>query len=212
MVNRQLGTRNGLVLWIACATLIVGTGFVAAAAPDESSESDWLVRFGNVPPSAAAEGISARRGKLPVFSVTPVRSGLQLVRVSLPFPAGSYPAGLGLVVLGPNGPIDADVRPLTYHPGAPCCIRRAMVTFSYDFPDVVRREFAMCFGPPGSVQKSEGVAQFGFHGRLGKLEIRMDADSIDVVLNDKDRWAARAIAPYWVIWYDWVIAISVACR
>jgi hypothetical protein len=22
----------------------------------------------------------------------------------------------------------------------------------------------------------------------------------------------RAIAPYWVIWYDWVIAISVACR
>lgn len=57
-----------------------------------SQGRDWVGRFGYYQPSAVTSGKCATSDAgLPKFSVTPAVSGKQLVRISLPFPAGSLP-------------------------------------------------------------------------------------------------------------------------
>jgi hypothetical protein len=63
--------------------------------------------------------------------VTPARPGEQLLRLSLPFPAGYLTDGMGLQVTGEGVRSAAAVRVLTWHPSegsAPRTVRRALVT------------------------------------------------------------------------------------
>ncbi|NLD45144.1 MAG: hypothetical protein GX657_16815, partial [Chloroflexi bacterium] len=71
-----------------------------------------------------------------LVTVTPARTGEQLLRLSLPFPAGYLTEGMGLQVTAEGARSAAAVRVLTWHPSdgsAPRTARRALVTFPLRF-------------------------------------------------------------------------------
>ncbi|MGI9429274.1 MAG: dienelactone hydrolase family protein [Bythopirellula sp.] len=69
------------------------------------------------------------------FSVVPAKSGLQLVRVAMPFPRGEIKAGDGLTIDDGRQQMAAAVRPLGWHWGeaAAPSVRVGLVTFPYEF-------------------------------------------------------------------------------
>lgn len=87
------------------------------------------------------------RGSLTAL-VTPAATGEQLVRIALPLPAGFLREGESLTVSDGHTPISAAVRELTWHPIAgreSRSVRRALVTFPWQFPD--RRPVEFQFRP-----------------------------------------------------------------
>ena len=76
-------------------------------------------------------------------TITPAGVGRDLVRVSLPFPSGLVKPGQALIADDGREKTLAALRPLTWHPGgtrSTRSVRRALVTFPYDFagPSPVR--------------------------------------------------------------------------
>jgi len=80
------------------------------------------------------------------LQVTPAATGEQLVRVSVSFPEGFLREGRRLVAVAGKRRIVADVRVLTRHPTTPPSVRRALVTFPFDFADTRPVRFNLALG------------------------------------------------------------------
>ena len=76
------------------------------------------------------------------ITVTPAATGTQLVRASMPMPAGTLMPGQALIVAAGEVEARADVRILTTHP-ADGSARRALVTFPHAFADDSPVEFTI---------------------------------------------------------------------
>ncbi len=149
MTKRHI--RLCLVTSVSLFTLCVS---VAVGAPNTQTNADgtqaeaWVERFRFTPPPHAAQRVGVTMGELPTFRVEPARHGRQLVRVSLPFPEGSFPSGAKLTVRSGATELAPDVHVLTFHPVFPRCVRRAIVTFPWEFPDEEEVEFELSLQVP----------------------------------------------------------------
>ena len=73
-----------------------------------------------------------------IFNVTPAAIGKQLVRTSLPLPRGFLTEKKALEITAGKKTMTAGFRPLSWYPvkqGEPKSVRRAMVTFPFNFKD-----------------------------------------------------------------------------
>ena len=187
--------RKGRGVWIRLALLVFVSSVRGAIAAPANPESQWLERFRFVPPTVETRGVCRPGGAMPEFSIGPARPGRQLVRVSLPFAPGAFPAELGLTACDRQKEIEADVRVLTCHPGTPRFIRRAIVTFPDDFPDLREREFHLRLRQLPVSIPSEPKLKAEFRGRIGKMEIHLQPASGDITRDQNDHWTADLLAP-----------------
>jgi len=159
-------------------------GALSAAAPaedDVEGARQWIERFAFVPPDVWEEGVCPPSGEpLPTFEVTPSRAGPQLVRVSLPFAPGTFPAELTLAIHAGSEVIAPDVRPLTYHPGKPRSVRRAIVAFVYPFPDTSPRRFVPVLRACEAEAGPQTAPTERFDGRIGSTRIVLDSDGATI--------------------------------
>jgi len=201
MVNRTARTQVGQCLLVA-ALLLCDLSWAADAASVHEDAAGWVEQFRFAPPTAETEGLSeAIGGELPAFAVKPFAAGLQLVRVSLPFAPGAFPLDLGLVVEGAKGDkIVPDVRVLTCHPGRPASVRRAILTFVYDFEDTTERTFSLGLqaNNTATVAAREAVPlqiQERYEVAIGEMTLRVGEGDIDVQRDGKSFWQAELISP-----------------
>lgn len=192
--------RTGGRSWRDLATVTVilcCTGLASAVEPEVAAKAnDWVSRFAFQPPRAADEGICVPSGAaLPSFEVTPAALGRQLVRVSLPFAPGTFPADLGLSVLGGNREIVPDLQVLTYHPGRPRTIRRAIVTFVHEFADFTPLTFNLKLCASDTPSKSPTSRPGTFEGAVDQTTVRLNADAVEVEHGGKLAWRAELVAP-----------------
>jgi len=176
--------------------VLAARAFAQPAADQKIEAADWVSRFAFAPPQAATEGVCVPSGLgLPSFAVTPSADGKQLVRVSLPFAPGVFPADLGLEVSDGDEMIVPDVRPLTYHPGRPAFVRRAILTFVYDFPDTQSRQFYLTLGQrqPGPLPAMDNAE--GRRWRVGDLDLLVTEDGLTIRRQEQVLWQATFIAP-----------------
>lgn len=86
------------------------------------------------------------------FRIVPSRTGLQLVRASIPFPAGLIPTNTSLLLQeGGTGKIPVSMRILSVHPGPANptpSVRRALVTFTHEFRNTGPTHFELTPGDP----------------------------------------------------------------
>jgi len=163
---------------------------------EEPAANDWVSRFTYVPPSAATEGICLPGNRrLPIFTVTPSANGPQLVRVSLPFAPGTFPAELCLKVYANNREIIPDIRSLTYHPGRPSYVRRAIVTFVYDFPDTASHEFRLNLAGNEIKPSKQPTAPEGIHARVGDMKVHLTCNGIEICRSGRPIWHMKPIIP-----------------
>ena len=136
-------------------------------------------------------------GALPSFEATPPSIGTHLVRVSLPFAPAALPAGMGLCASCGGVDVVADVRPLTYHPGRPRSVRRALVTFPFDFADTTTHDFRLALTPPEEGTHGSDVTEQGngLEIALGTLAIHVGPDTVSWSIDARERWQADLIAP-----------------
>lgn len=185
---------NKTVLMNSCLMLIMA---LTAATPEKAA-LEWIDRFAYTAPESAGEGIASPGGaSLPSFTVTPAETGLQMVRVSLPFAGGALPVGMGLAVIaeGSESSIAPDLRVLTLHPGLPRSVRRALLTFPFTFEDKTSRAFTLRLsrkpGPLAEPAQRNGIYQSVFGG----YEITLDETGLRLAQNGKEVCRAMLIAP-----------------
>jgi len=190
--------RNRLVFGIV---FILSFIFIAQAIALSETErrakgADWVSRFAFIAPQAAAEGVCAPSSVgPPAFSVTPAATGKQLVRVSLPFAPGVFPAELHLMVSDGREMIAPDVRPLTYHPGQPVSVRRAIVTYPYDFTEMQDQVFFLALTQDTSRTRPTTESIGNHSWRIGDLELQITEYGITIRSGDDIAWQAKFIAP-----------------
>ncbi len=86
-----------LPLCVTLVLLVASAGRLSAGDDSPEGMDAWLERFVFEPPAARRDGICRGTiGALPSFVVTASRAGRQLVRISVPFPPGAVPEGVGL--------------------------------------------------------------------------------------------------------------------
>ena len=174
--------------------------FEGSAAVEEEAQQ-WIERFKFVPPTSAGDILSsATRGKLPAFTATPSASGLQLIRVSVPFPPGALPVRLGLTVEDGNMRITPDMRILTYHPGQPASVRRAILTFPYEFKDAKKQRFTLTLQPQigeslPSVPHKLKFPNDVYEAALGATTLEVGTGRIEISRGNTTVWRAVLIAP-----------------
>lgn len=201
----QTGCRRRLLpfLVLAVAACMRQSSMSEAAGP-AVAEADWVSRFAFSPPETEADGLCPpSSGELPGFTVTPAVAGRQLVRVSLPFAPGTFPGDLGSAVILGDREIAPDVRPLTYHPGKPRSVRRAMVTFVHDFPSRTACHFRVALRPASGEKvhrdsrlESPAAADGGrFSGRIGEVEVSLAAGVVEAKRSGNRLLQAEFIAP-----------------
>jgi|GEM_PF-131754 len=168
--------------------------------PDARAASDaaagWVERFAFQRPTAESVATCLRDDRgLPVFCVMPGAGGPQIVRVSLPFPPGSFPLGGNVKVRAEAGEVQPDVRVLTQHPGAPAFVRRAILTFPYVFNEGQERRFAVVAAPERPDVPPPLQVEAAFTGVIGELEICLSQAGLVVRRGGRVLWAAEPIAP-----------------
>ncbi len=172
---------------------------LSAGHPADANEKDaaaaWISRFAFVPPVAASEGSTAASAvALPGFRVVPAAPGRQLVRVSLPMPPGVLTVASGLDVESGEQRAGADVRVLSVYPGTPSCVRRAMLTFLFDFPDAAERAFTLSRAERAAT--TPPAIQTGpWRGTMGPWDLVVDAEGVKALRGTEVLWAARLQAP-----------------
>jgi len=181
-------------LWLL-AVLILQTNLLAL--PDDTNGADdWTSRFAFSQPASATTGTCLPSGdKLPGFTVIPSAEGSQLVRVSLPFAPGAFPAELGLIVHVNHQEIIPDLRPLTYHPGQPRYVRRAIITFMYDFRHCISQEFHLRLADKKRSSTSQSLLVDKFNAHIGNMNINLSPEGLEVHDDRKLLWRAGIIAP-----------------
>ncbi len=160
--------------------------------------ADWISRFAfSPPPTGDGSGRDLTQGALPSFTVVPAATGRQLVRVSLPFPPGAFPQGVGLILQTGGDTITPDVRRLTHHPGQPRSARRAIVTFPYAFADLSERVFRAQTGsdrrPPAS--RPAPTPTIPYRDRVGDLDVALAGSGIEIGQPGNPTWRAVLMAP-----------------
>lgn len=153
--------------------------------------AEWVERFRFAPPEAYAEGVAAHEpAALPSFTVdAPAGAQPQLVRTSLPFPPGALAEGLGVAAVRNGQTIPCDLRVLTYHPGKPRWVRRAMVTFPYTFTESGTTSFTLTRTAAPEAVAAEGPLT------AGPLTVDVDADGATLTWNNAETWRATVDAP-----------------
>ncbi|MDH7602280.1 MAG: alpha/beta hydrolase family protein [Armatimonadota bacterium] len=180
------------LIWV-CLVLV---SVLSTSAGGTELEEEWLDHFAFHPPESEMQGVCALgSGPLPIFSVKPAKPGKQLVRVSLPFAPGTYPAELGLVVTSGDFTAQPDVRVLTYHPGKPRCVRRAVISFPYSFPDSAEVRFALKLAPGRQAALPSPKRAWEHSERIGDVEIVIRPGSVEVRRDGNAMWSAELIAP-----------------
>ena len=117
--------------------------------------------------------------------VTPVASGLQLVRTSLPLPEGMLREGQGLAASDGQREMETGVRVLTWHPAkGPRSARRALVTFPYRFTGEGAVRFTLR-AAPAPAEASPRLP----------VEVKLDGEALTVVYRDGPTLKARLMAP-----------------
>ncbi|NUM56916.1 MAG: dienelactone hydrolase family protein [Candidatus Hydrogenedentes bacterium] len=110
----------------------------------EDAEHRWLARQKVLQAEASPDGVrTGVVGDLPLFTVTPAKTGQQLVRVSIAFPPLALPKDLAIMVSDGATTVEPDMRILTWHSGTPPSVRRAIVTFPFTFPNLSARKFTL---------------------------------------------------------------------
>ncbi|MEI6913949.1 MAG: hypothetical protein WCL39_02335, partial [Armatimonadota bacterium] len=177
----------------ACLLAALALSAPSMAQTIDAQAEDWAIRFSFLAPFANAN-INPAKSKLtlPTFTVTPSAAGRQIVRVSLPFPCGSFPRGKGLTVSAGGKPTTPDVRVLTNHPGTPVFVRRAIVTYPFTFPDCKPLSFHLALVPLAEAKPPRAVGKYG--GRIGGLGLEVTAGSVRIT-SDTNSWQADLIAP-----------------
>jgi dienelactone hydrolase len=176
--------------WIAIGLFVSNIAFA-----DPNAAQKWLDRFRHIPLESTLDGVcKGTVGHFPVLTLTPLRSGTQLVRVSVPFAPGALPDGLGIAVQAGSQRMHADVRPLTFHPGKPKSVRRALLTFPYYFPSRAATAFTLELDnsptDPSQAVLKDNTLQFA------GMSIAIHPDSIVVAKSDGPSWTAKLIAPF----------------
>jgi len=169
--------------------------FISVAFAQDEAAQRWLDRFSFKQPPVSEEGICAGEvGKLPSFTVTPAKTGEQLVRVSLAFAPAAVPKGMALTAMGGKTSVLCDVRALTHHPGQPQSIRRALVTFVYDFESLETVSFTLTLVHGFTQQWTITETAPNVAIRFADHSLVINADSIQCTSNSAS-WEARVIAP-----------------
>lgn len=116
------------------AALLLGLLLGSTALAAGESLDPWIQRFQLHPPDAEPAGPAPHPGgDCPGLELTPSQPGLQTIRQAVPFPPGALAAGCGVEAIIDGQHIPVQVRVLTYHPGTPRWVRRALLTFTYAF-------------------------------------------------------------------------------
>ncbi len=173
---------------------------VSATPAEKYDPGQWIARyrFAEIPRGTTA--VVSAHAPLPDFAVIPASTGLQMVRVSVPFPPGALHSDLTVRIPSAKGEITPDIRVLTFHPGTPKYVRRAILTFPYEF----ETKKPVSFQPILSVLQSDSpkVREAIESGESGVIEIscgnsllRVHRGKITGVLADGSEWTAELIAP-----------------
>lgn len=179
----------------ACVAIVsLGITFAARAAVQDEASKRWLDRFSFRQPPVSEEGVCVGEvGKLPSFTVTPAKPGEQLVRVSLPFAPAALPKGMGIIATSGKTAVLCDVHPLSYHPGQPQSVRRALVTLVYDFTSLEPVAFALGLAH-GSAQEWRIAENAPITIQFVDRGFVIAPDSVQCT-SSASRWEARIIAP-----------------
>ncbi|MDZ4858446.1 MAG: hypothetical protein SGI88_05645 [Candidatus Hydrogenedentes bacterium] len=183
--------RNRFVVLALIASLLL-----PASAQDAATQS-WLYRFSLGQINSEAHGVSAGEiGKLPTFTVRPAKTGRQLVRVSLTFAPATFPNELSLQVTEGDSVFIPGVRVLTLHPGIPKSVRRAIVTFPFEFPDFAARTFQLSLAqrdPAPMVSAERGEDDWIIE--IAGSTLAVNGNRIDWTRPDGSKVKAELIAP-----------------
>ena len=175
----------------------------------QSSAQRWVDRFKVTTPAVEQAGVcSGEIGDLTSFDVQPSASGIQLVRVSLPFAPGGFPADLTLHAHCDGKEIQPDVRVLTQHLGRPASARRAIITFPFDFPDAQTRHLTLTLAAPTArtEKKPEATADGLWKVVLDETVVSMGPNEVRISFQSRSqvelgnetnetKWTACLIAP-----------------
>ena len=185
-----------LMQLLFCVATVVGMGSRAQTPDTTAATERWLSRFSMREPLVASSGVQrAVSSDLPSFEVSSPLPGKHLVRVSLPFAPGVLSAELGLSVHCGDRTVTPDVRILTRHPGKPASVRRAMITFPFDFDNTKPKRFMLTLAEASPAIASplkpvEGGTQFS----LGSVNVTVRDDTIALVVGNAT-WNAKLLAP-----------------
>lgn len=179
----------------ACAFCFL-TSSAPAAEPSVGSAADWLARFRFQPPTSDSRQLCPpSRAPLPVFAVRPAATGRQTVRVSLPFAPGSLPAEVGLRLETGGRSFTPDLQVLTYHPGHPRSVRRAIVTFAHEFTSDEPVTFRALWSPEPNPGSSPASRPAGDRLTVGPIEVRCTGDTVDILQAGAVLWRCELLAP-----------------
>lgn len=175
----------------------VGLGVFGEAYGDESTDARWIERFRHDDPHVEFGGVcKGTVGALPHFTVTPDRPGERLVRVSMPFAPASFPAGLCLTAIAGETETVADVRVLTYHPGQPASLRRAILTFPFEFESTEPVTFSLGLSNaqrPPEIEPARDSDAYVAAFKDGRIKVAPNAVTVENAQGVA--WRATVIAP-----------------
>lgn len=155
----------------------------------------WIQRFQLHPPPAAGDVADRPSGDCPTLTVTPSQLGAQTVRQSVPFPPGALAARLGLEVTVHGQRIPADLRVLTYHPGTPRWVRRALVTFPYTFETLDPLQVTLHPVVPAVPASTPQSVPGAFEWSGPNASLLLDAGGVQVRTAAGATWSAVTRAP-----------------
>jgi hypothetical protein len=156
---------------------------------------EWVERFSHKPPLVSADGkVEIHALGLPTFTVAPAKMGQQLVRVSLPFPAGSFPEEASLTVRQGDHTVLPAVRVLTWHPGKPRYVRRGIVTFPFEFEDETDQAFTLALDQKHAAESVVVQSVAPFKGTVGAVTVETDGNSVTWSIGDYGPFTANVIA------------------
>ena len=169
---------------------------IAEQSPNATNQLQWIETFAYQPPPRETNSpVSMTNRKLDGFSVTPARSGRQIVRVSLPFVPGTLASSTGLKVRCKDVTLKPDVRVLTMHPGTPAFVRRAIVTFPFDFDFADQHEFSVIADAVAKpLPKPESISGRTITGSVGSTTVTITPSTLKIQ-RGMQTVAADLIAP-----------------
>jgi len=172
---------------------------LAAGTIAQGDYPEWLEQVVPEAIQANPAGVCVGKiGDLPRIMVCPTKPGLQLVRGSIPFSPGTFPEGLGITATCNGLTTVADVRVLTRHPGTPVSVRRAMVTFPYDFSDTTQHIFTLAFTEvksSDSLLKETTKTDDGVLLVTTQFNISITGNKVGLSNGSGTLWNASLIAP-----------------
>ncbi|HPC18102.1 MAG TPA: alpha/beta hydrolase family protein [Candidatus Hydrogenedentes bacterium] len=187
-MQQQNGTMR---LYMTLCVLAAGISSAAA------TQAKWAERFAFQPPAHGTSGVChGTGGTLPTFDVQVAEAGLRTVRVSLFFKPGTFPENLSLRASCGDAQAIPDIRILTRHPGKPASVRRALITFPFDFKEAAPHQFLLALADepqpdtPGIELDERGEA----HVALGPWTLTLAADRV-TLKSDLAVWEGALIAP-----------------